>query len=36
LNFIRESQDHTLYWVYRQLIGADDAQPRWFLHHLFG
>jgi protein ImuB len=34
--FIAEGQDHTLYWVYRERIGADDAEPRWFLHGLFG
>lgn len=34
--FIAEGQDHTLYWVYRERIGTDDAEPRWFLHGLFG
>jgi protein ImuB len=34
--FIAEGQDHTLYWVYRERIGADDDEPRWFLHGLFG
>lgn len=34
--FIAEGQDHTLYWVYRERIGLDDAEPRWFLHGLFG
>ena len=34
--FIAEGQDHTLYWVYRERIGADDTEPRWFLHGLFG
>jgi protein ImuB len=34
--FIAEGQDHTLYWVYRERIGAEDAEPRWFLHGLFG
>ncbi len=34
--FIAEGRDHTLYWVYRERIGADDAEPRWFLHGLFG
>lgn len=34
--FIAEGQDHTLYWVYRERIGADDEEPRWFLHGLFG
>jgi len=34
--FIAEGQDHTLYWIYRERIGNDDAEPRWFLHGLFG
>lgn len=34
--FIAEGQDHTLYWVYRERIGADDTEPRWYLHGLFG
>ncbi|QOY93509.1 DNA polymerase Y family protein [Massilia sp. UMI-21] len=36
--FIAEGQDHTLYWIYRErIVGAgDDAEPRWFLHGLFG
>ena len=34
--FIAEGQDHTLYWVYRERIGVDGAEPRWFLHGLFG
>ena len=34
--FIAEGEDHTLYWVYRERIGADDAEQRWFLHGLFG
>jgi protein ImuB len=34
--FIAEGQDHTLYWVYRERIGADDGGPKWFLHGLFG
>ena len=34
--FIAEGQDHTLYWVYRERIGTDDAEPKWFLHGLFG
>ena len=36
--FIAEGQDHTLYWVYRErIVGAgEDANPRWFLHGLFG
>ncbi|MFC5461766.1 Y-family DNA polymerase [Massilia niabensis] len=36
--FIAEGQDHTLYWVYRERIvgAAEDANPRWFLHGLFG
>jgi len=30
--------DHAHYWVYRErIVGAgDDAEPRWFLHGLFG
>jgi protein ImuB len=34
--FIAEGQDHTLYWVYRERIGAGDDGPKWFLHGLFG
>lgn len=36
--FIAEGQDHALYWVYRERIvgSAEDAEPRWFLHGLFG
>jgi protein ImuB len=36
--FIAEGQDHAHYWVYRERIvgAAEDAEPRWFLHGLFG
>ncbi|MGJ7913924.1 Y-family DNA polymerase [Massilia sp. LXY-6] len=34
--FIAEGRDHALYWVYRERIGADDTEPRWYLHGLFG
>lgn len=36
--FVAEGQDHALYWVYRERIvgAAEDAEPRWFLHGLFG
>jgi protein ImuB len=36
--FIAEGQDHAYYWVYRERIvgGAQDTEPRWFLHGLFG
>lgn len=36
--FIAEGQDHTLYWIYRERIvgGGEDAEPRWYLHGLFG
>jgi protein ImuB len=34
--FIAEGQDHALYWVYRERIGGDDTEPRWYLHGLFG
>jgi len=34
--FIAEGKDHALYWVYRERIGVDDAEPRWYLHGLFG
>ncbi|CAN7262791.1 Y-family DNA polymerase [Massilia sp. LjRoot122] len=36
--FIAEGQDHTLYWIYRErIVGAgEDAEPRWYLHGLFG
>lgn len=31
-------QDHALYWIYRErMVGAgEDAEPRWYLHGLFG
>ncbi|RYF03616.1 MAG: DNA polymerase Y family protein [Oxalobacteraceae bacterium] len=36
--FIAEGQDHTLYWIYRErIVGTrEDAEPRWYLHGLFG
>ncbi len=36
--FIAQGQDQAYYWVYRErMVGAAaDAQPRWFLHGLFG
>ncbi|MES2019453.1 MAG: DNA polymerase Y family protein [Pseudomonadota bacterium] len=36
--FIAEGQDHAHYWVYRErIVGAGgEAEPRWFLHGLFG
>jgi protein ImuB len=34
--FIAEGQDHTLYWVYRERIGVDECEPKWYLHGLFG
>jgi protein ImuB len=36
--FIAEGQDHAHYWVYRERIvsAAGEAEPRWFLHGLFG
>lgn len=36
--FIAEGQDHTLYWIYRErIVGSGvDAEPRWYLHGLFG
>lgn len=36
--FIAEGQDHAHYWVYRERIvgAAQDSEPRWFLHGLFG
>jgi protein ImuB len=36
--FVAEGQDRALYWVYRERIvgAAEDAEPRWFLHGLFG
>ena len=36
--FIAEGQDHALYWIYRErIVGAgEDAEPRWYLHGLFG
>ncbi|HZX28601.1 MAG TPA: DNA polymerase Y family protein [Telluria sp.] len=36
--FIAQGQDHAYYWVYRERIMGDaqQAEPRWFLHGLFG
>ena len=36
--FIAEGLDHAHYWVYRERIvgAAVDAEPRWYLHGLFG
>ncbi|TFW36177.1 Y-family DNA polymerase [Massilia horti] len=36
--FIAEGEDHALYWVYRERIvgSGEGAEPRWFLHGLFG
>ena len=36
--FIAEGLDHAHYWVYRERIvgAAADAEPRWFLHGMFG
>jgi protein ImuB len=40
--FIAEGQDHAYYWVYRERIAAvgerrdGAAEPRWYLHGLFG
>ncbi len=36
--FIAEGEDHAHYWVYRERIvgAAQDTEPRWFLHGLFG
>ncbi len=36
--FIAEGADHAHYWVYRErIVGAQGAaEPRWFLHGLFG
>jgi protein ImuB len=36
--FLAEGEDHARYWVYRERIvgAAEDAEPRWFLHGLFG
>ncbi|MDC8759226.1 Y-family DNA polymerase [Janthinobacterium fluminis] len=36
--FIAEGQDHAHYWVYRERIGGagEQAEPRWYLHGLFG
>ncbi len=36
--FIAEGMDHTLYWIYRErIVGSGmDAEPRWYLHGLFG
>ena len=37
--FIAQGQDHAYYWVYRERLrgkGEDEAEPRWYLHGLFG
>ena len=36
--FIAEGQDHAHYWVFRERIrsGDGEAEPRWYLHGLFG
>jgi protein ImuB len=36
--FIAEGADHAHYWIYRERIvgSAPEAEPRWFLHGLFG
>lgn len=37
--FIAEGRDYVLYWLYRERAGgaaAPDAEPRWYLHGLFG
>jgi protein ImuB len=35
--FVAEGQDHAYYWVYRERVGiGEEADPRWFLHGLFG
>lgn len=35
--FIAEGRDHCCYWIFRERLGAaEEAEPRWFLHGLFG
>lgn len=35
--YVAEGQDHVCYWVYRERIGgAENADPKWYLHGLFG
>ncbi|WP_026133431.1 MULTISPECIES: Y-family DNA polymerase [unclassified Janthinobacterium] len=36
--FVAEGRDHAHYWVYRERIGGavEQAEPRWYLHGLFG
>lgn len=38
--FIAEGQDHAHYWVYRERMvaagAAEESEPRWYLHGLFG
>ena len=39
--FIAQGADHAYYWVYRERLrskgeGEDAAEPRWYLHGLFG
>ena len=37
--FIAQGQDHAYYWVYRERLrgrGEEEAEPRWYLHGLFG
>jgi protein ImuB len=34
--FIAQGESFELLWVYRERVFGDDAEPRWFLHGLFG
>ncbi len=36
--FIAQGEDNAHYWVYRERLpgGDEDAEPRWYLHGLFG
>lgn len=35
--FVAQGENHVYYWVYRECVGVHEgADPRWFLHGLFG
>lgn len=33
--FVATNEAHLLLWIYRERVGADEAEPGWFLHGLF-
>lgn len=34
--YVAQGDTHACYWIYRERVGSRDAEPRWFLHGLFG